>query len=256
MKIEASAKTIIDLNGPAEWVEILLLVSMVPLYGVVFPLVGLSCIASFSGPVLVGTSFFCALHFYHLCSNNFTFKRDGLRMPGVDHRLLPFSNVKRIYLDSQYLAMEFVPLKNVFRRNSATGPLVVQLFAIQHMTGTGALQLWESFSSNLRDCDVAPEVRDKLLNWRPTMAELAEVKESRPIKVVRKCLMTLGRLSASVWFTFWITVALFVYPVTIIYRINPVVAKQLITEISALIPKGIIDFLWGWVLWLVQTPRP
>jgi hypothetical protein len=57
----AAAEQSIELNGDAERVALGLLAAMAPLWGIVFPLIGLSTLVSVAGPILLLASFFCCV---------------------------------------------------------------------------------------------------------------------------------------------------------------------------------------------------
>lgn len=177
----ARARTI-ELNGPAERVELLLLIFMAPLWGIVFPLIGLSTLFhSYAGVILLGASFFCFLHFLHLNNSKFSFEEKGLRLPGVDHRLMPYTNLERIYLDKLsplLLAVEFKPFWTptsarsffmpwiLLKRAQEEEEPIVQLFEVQHLTEESARQMWSLFASHLRSTNISLDVRNRLVNWR------------------------------------------------------------------------------------------
>jgi serine/threonine protein kinase len=170
---------IIELNGPAERVELLLLIFMAPLWGIVFPLIGINTLASYAGIILLGASFFCFLHFLHLNNSRFSFEETGVRLPGVDHRVHHYSSLKRIYLDNQsplLLAIEFLPQQSWFSSSDKPEQPVVQLFEIQHLTEESARQMWALFASHLRSCTISLDVRDKLVNWRTQSSKLEQNK--------------------------------------------------------------------------------
>ncbi|MBS2006869.1 MAG: serine/threonine protein kinase [Cyanobacteria bacterium SZAS TMP-1] len=169
-KRQARAR-VIELNGPAERVELLLLIFMAPLWGIIFPLIGLSVMLSniYTGCLLMGVSFFCFLHFLHLNNNRFSFEEKGVRLPGVDHAVRSYEDLKNIYLESTtplLLAVEFVPNKIGSTDDSQPGHPVLQLFEIQNLTEESARQLWSLFAMYLKSCSISMDVRDKLVNWR------------------------------------------------------------------------------------------
>ena len=161
----------IELNGPAERVELLLLIFMAPLWGIVFPLIGLSTLVSniYTGGTLIGASFFCFLHFLHLNNSRFSFEEKGVRLPGVDHSVHTYADITRIYIESMkplILAVEFLPHKNKLAAPEAPRKPIVQLFEVQHLTEESAKQLWSLFAMYLKTCNIAMDVRDKFVNWR------------------------------------------------------------------------------------------
>ena len=169
-KRQARAR-VIELNGPAERVELLLLIFMAPLWGIVFPLIGLSTLVSniYTGGTLIGASFFCFLHFLHLNNSRFSFEEKGVRLPGVDHSVHPYANIKRIQMESLkplILAVEFLPNNAVVTEGAAAPKPIVQLFEVQHLTEESAKQLWSLFAMYLKACTISMDVRDKFVNWR------------------------------------------------------------------------------------------
>jgi len=253
MKPAASAKTKIDLNGPATQVELFLLTFMAPLWGIVFPLIGLYTLFSYAGVTLIGASFFCFLHFLHLNLSHFSFQENGIRLPGVDHRLLPYTNLKRIYLERLsplLLAVEYeyMPLKSMFSKHAAPGPTVIaELFEIQHLTEVSARQLAELFSSKLSSCEVFADVHDKLLNWHPKTAELAENKEFALMKPVLKYVVSWSKLCCKIWLISWVVVAFIAYPVCIFDMLT---GSDLGSQLLAAMWAGCLHAagLLGWLL--------
>ncbi len=173
----ARARTI-ELNGPSERVELLLLIFLAPLWGIVFPLIGISTLLSYLGVIVLGASLFCFLHFLHLNNSKFSFEEKGLRLPGVDHSLHPYDSIKRIYLQRQsppLLAVEFVPNPSRFGKAEACLQPVIQLFEAQHLTEENARQMWSLFASHLKSCNISLDVRDKLVHWRTQASKAVQL---------------------------------------------------------------------------------
>jgi serine/threonine protein kinase len=174
----ARARTI-ELNGPTERVELLLLIFMAPLWGLVFPLIGISILLSVPGVIMLAASLFCLLHFLHLNNSKFSFEENGLRLPGVDNSLHPYSSITSIYLQSKsppLLAVEYIPDPGRSGKNCAAMQPEIQLFETQHLTEEGARQMWALCASHLKSCSISLDVRDQLVNWRTQAGKLDKDK--------------------------------------------------------------------------------
>jgi len=88
----------IKMNGRAERVELIIMWLMMPLWGLTLPWVGASTLAEnpYAGLTILGGCVFCLLHFLHLRRNKFEFEESGVRMAGVDHRIVPYGNIKTV----------------------------------------------------------------------------------------------------------------------------------------------------------------
>jgi serine/threonine protein kinase len=244
---------IVELNGTAERVELLLLTFMAPLWGIVFPLIGLTQLGNYGGAVIICASLFCLLHFLHLNNDRFSFEEKGVRLPGVDNRVVPYANLERIYLKTAsppVLAIEYMPLSNIFPESKEREP---GIFEIQHLTEENARELWSLFATHLKSCAISLDVRDKLINWRiqagdqaplsigPNVpstraikgsplpetgsthnAEIArdlsmllELKPFDPVKLVGQYMVSYSDTFKKTWLTCWSIVAAVAYPLTI-----------------------------------------
>ncbi|MBU6451587.1 MAG: serine/threonine protein kinase [Cyanobacteria bacterium REEB67] len=243
---------VVELNGPAERIELFLLIFAAPLWGVVFPIMGLSTISTFPGWLMLGASLFCCLHFLHLFNSKFSFEENGLRLPGADHRLHAYSDLKSIYIETArplMLGVEVWP-KGVSRDPAARTKPGTYLVEAQHLTEESARQLWTLFAAHLRDCAISLDVRNRLVNWRTqinaphtdsreTTPELdpgsawtawskrnearesqigrdlslsVDLKPFNPLKLIGQYMASYSDTFRKTWLTFWCIIAAFAYP--------------------------------------------
>ena len=94
----------LKMNTKSERLELILLWLMMPVWAFVLPA---ACVGYFGPPdnllvraILLTGCFFCSLHFLHLTNNKFVFGAKGVRLAGVDHRVVPYSNIRSVQIDS------------------------------------------------------------------------------------------------------------------------------------------------------------
>jgi len=111
------AKKCIKMNSTWDRRELTALWLTMPLWALFFPLTGIfffglpDNLYVRSVPILA--SFFCFLHLLHLTNNKFEFRENGIRLAGVDHRIVPYANIKSVQIDStntKELMITFTPL--------------------------------------------------------------------------------------------------------------------------------------------------
>jgi hypothetical protein len=228
-----------------------LLIFAAPLWGIVFPILGLGMMPNLSGWICLGASLFCGLHFLCLFNSKLSFEEKGIRLPGADLRLHPYGDLKSICIETArplMLAVEVWPKGR--SHDPATTKITRYQIEAQHLTEESARQLWTLFAANLRDCAISLDVRNRLVNWRTQMnyplidsrepaAELdpgsawtawgkryearesqigrdlslsVDLKPFNPLKLVGQYMASYSDTFRKTWLTFWCVIAAFAYP--------------------------------------------
>jgi len=241
MNPDATDKITIDLNGPGERVEFLLLTLMVPLWAIVFPLTAVLAGNFFTAFALIGGSFFCFLHFLHADNHRFTFEEGGIRIPDINYRLLPYSNLKRIYLQSRAILGIETAYVSLLGKNGSEGRTEIRLIDIRSLTKEGSQNLRALIHSKLSHCDIAPELDERLANCKRTNFKINWVLHLTDNSALRKC-----------WLGLWGVIACIAYPMAVASLFDRQGAVQLVTAIALHCPRPVKE----WIMWRVLiTPE-
>jgi hypothetical protein len=245
-----SNKTVIDLNGQGEHIEVAVLVTIAPWWGFMVPEIGLIS-QSLSAVILIAASFFCGYHFFYLTHNRFVFEENGIRLPGR-FRLIPYASIKRLYLaEPNLLATEYIQPCSTKRKDPPQPRVMGRV--IEYLTSSKAHLFDAMLTSKLGSCDISADVHDKLANWPPKADTLGH-KQSVLLQQIEKYLKVCFRALAYLWLIAWAPGAVVMYAVTITYLINHTAGTSLINELAAHSPPAIRGFLIDWVLYYMQHP--
>jgi|GEM_PF-6628499 len=239
MKPNTSEKTIIELNGPGERLELILLTLMMPLWLIVFPLIGIFSPTFFTGFALIGSSFFLFLHFMHVNNGHLTFTENGIRLPGIDYRIVPYTNLKRIYLyKPRLIGVEFSPIHFTKTADNADHT-TIQIIDIRYLTKEGSLQLSELLHGKVSNCDISPEIYDKLSSWPASMAQRVRWFKNFETRNISQNVFFHNNPFCKYWLCGWCLVAMIAYPIGIAGRANENASLQLVAAIAQHCPLAL-----------------